>query len=176
MATAKTQAVSGDPSAVARRVEAITDILQVVGQYQRMPIPPGSDASEPLQVAFSQTPADVQVFHETQLIVSLRFRCVIATPDSDFDGLASNFHSETAAAGLRFRAEAAYVVSYIISGGTAPTRGELDAFGQVNVPLNIVPYWREFLDSSLRRAGMPPVLAPVHKTDPAAATATGPRA
>jgi hypothetical protein len=167
MNTVKPQSVHGDPSAVARRVESINDILQVLGQYERFPVPPGSEAAEQLQISFSQTPPDVRMLGETQLLVSLGFRCVIATHDSDLEALASSDFGREAPAGLRFRAEAAYVVSYMISAGTAPTREELEAFGQVNVPLNIVPYWREFLDSSLRRAGMPPVMAPVHKTDPA---------
>lgn len=158
----------GDPSAVARRVEAITDILQIVGQYERMPTQPGADNQASLEVLFSQAQPKVEMNGPTQVLVSLRYRCIVATANSDLGELSQQFDNPKPPPGLRFRAEAAFVVSYIISPGPAPSREELDAFARVNVPLNVVPYWREFLDSSLRRAGMPPVMAPVHKTDPAA--------
>lgn len=36
-------------------------------------------------------------------------------------------------------------------------------FGQHNVPLNVWPYWRELIQSALRRLGLPDVVLPLHR-------------
>jgi hypothetical protein len=71
--------------------------------------------------------------------------------------------------------EAQYIVRYRLSEGPAPTPEELARFADVNSPLNVVPYWREFLDSSLRRAGLPSAMAPVHKVEPVAKPSSSPQ-
>ena len=43
---------------------------------------------------------------------------------------------------------------------------ELQAFGQVNAVFNAWPYWRELVQTSLARMGMPPLTVPVFRLVP----------
>ncbi|MBL0171693.1 MAG: hypothetical protein IPP90_13395 [Gemmatimonadaceae bacterium] len=49
-------------------------------------------------------------------------------------------------------------------------------FERVNLPLNTWPYFREFLQSTLVRAGWPPFVLPAFKVAPTAARAAAPDA
>lgn len=44
-----------------------------------------------------------------------------------------------------------------------PTSSELDEFGNANAVFNAWPYWREYLQSSLVRMGLPPFTLPVFR-------------
>lgn len=165
--------ITADPSGVARRVQSVVQLFQLSGSFVAFPSAPGAGAPEPLQATFAQADPAAEVQGGTLLVVRLGYRCVVGTGTIDPFLEAANLKAEAPPPGVRFFAEAEFVVAYVLSAGENPTNDELQAFARVNAPLNIVPYWREYLDSCVRRAGMPPLLAPVHKTEPL--SAAGPK-
>ena len=160
-----------DPSAIVRRIEAITDVIQTVGIFRRFPTP-DDELNETLAVNFAHAMPVVELASDTVLNARLGFRCLILSSGAAIYDVAFRVHDSKVPTGLRFFAEAVFVVNYSLQAGPHPTPAELEAFGKTNAPLNVVPFWREFLDSSIRRAGMPPVMAPVHKTEPRRSTIT----
>lgn len=72
---------------------------------------------------------------------------------------------ESAADGERpnsvFRVEAAFAILYAALGDEACDPSDLDAFARMNGVYNAWPYWREFLQASLGRMGLPPLVLPV---------------
>ena len=57
--------------------------------------------------------------------------------------------------------ECAYAVDYtIIRPGFAPTTDQVKAFKDGNAIFNVWPYFREYLQSSLSKMGLPPLVAP----------------
>lgn len=160
---------SVDPSAVTRRLVAISDILQVQGRFQRIPHQLGEDPNTPLEPQFRGPQTSVQLRGENLIAVLIGYQCMLCMPGSDKSKIEAELQAgspSVISSGLRFLAHADFHITYQIGPGVAPTQAELDAFGVLNAPLNCTPYWREFLDSALRRSGLPPVLAPLYKSDP----------
>ncbi|MBN1590043.1 MAG: hypothetical protein JW888_11050 [Pirellulales bacterium] len=54
-----------------------------------------------------------------------------------------------------------YQLTYEVSGITAFKDEQLNAFGCVNGLYNSWPYWREYVQSSIARMGLPPFVVPV---------------
>ena len=64
---------------------------------------------------------------------------------------------------------------YTVDSGQDITQEQVDAFGQANAVFNAWPYWREYVQSTTVRMGLPPLVLPVFriarpKADPTAAT------
>ena len=165
----------GDPSAVVRRVTAVSEVIHMSGTFRRFPDIAGDNPSEALEVNFLQTEPVVEQRTPEAIVAELAFCCVIAKRGVHPEIAAEAIQKGGTHAGVLFFGGAAFQVHYTIKDGEAFKKEELDAFGLINVPLNVVPYWREYLDSSMRRAGLPPVMAPIHRTEPAATSATSPK-
>lgn len=56
---------------------------------------------------------------------------------------------------------AIFDVAYNLLGDGEPSSTELDAFGELNGMYNTWPYWREYVQSTLCRMGLPPYTLPV---------------
>jgi hypothetical protein len=157
-----------DPSAIARRVEAITDVVQMFGAFHRIPAPPDAGQEE-LSALFTQPRAEAVMISDNEIGVKLEFQFQAVKSGGPLDSeTPERSLSNGPPPDLRIIVDAVFVVRYRLMPGPKPSHDELQRFGEVNSPLNVVPFWREFLDSSLRRAGMPPAMAPVHKVEPIA--------
>ncbi len=165
--TTKAKKADADPSAIAMRVERIADIVQVRGIFERVP----AAQPESLTTEFLPIHASAQMLSDTDVGISLilgfiaRAKAADAAPS---EPVKSRKSPKTGAEGgtdadVRMYVEAGYVLRYVLTPGPKPTDAELQKFAEVNGRLNVTPYWREFLDTALRRAGLPPVLAPVYK-------------
>lgn len=165
IADAKTRD-EGDPSSIAMRVERITDIVQLRGVFERIP----SQLEEVLIPEFLPIQAKGQMIGNSELGVTLLFGFIARSQDSggpDSQSRQGKRKSSSAVdenADVRVVVEAGYIARYVLSAGPKPSDAEIQKFAEINGRLNLTPYWREFLDSSLRRAGLPPVLAPVVKS------------
>ena len=82
----------------------------------------------------------------------------------------SNESAEGEADSLVFEVKGQLVAVYELRAGDKLDDESLNAFANINGPLNLVPYWREFVASSLVRAGLPayevPVFNPMQKRAP----------
>lgn len=56
--------------------------------------------------------------------------------------------------------EADYVIVYESEKADTFSEEELEAFGEFNGVYNIYPYWREFIQNSVARMGLPPLMLP----------------
>jgi hypothetical protein len=62
--------------------------------------------------------------------------------------------------------ECAYEVDYILREGFAITSEHVQAFKDGNVIFNAWPYFREYLQNTLQRMGLPPLTAPFLRLQP----------
>jgi len=156
---------AADPSSVARRIERVLDIVQVRGIFERTPGLP----DELLKPEFYNPPPTVELLDDGVLYVMLEFGfAAFSNPPN----LAPMSVKRTAKQAIkpqrRMAVEAGFVVAYHLKSGEPLSKTALDAFAHHNGRLTLTPYWREFLDSSLRRAGFPPLLAPAFNFEPQA--------
>ena len=70
---AKTPPQVADPSAIARRVESIAEVVQLFGAFNRFPAPPGV-TEELLTAHFAPPRAEAALTAPNELAVSLEFR------------------------------------------------------------------------------------------------------
>lgn len=153
-----------DPSAIAMRVERIANILQLRGIFERQL----GTAGELLMPEFLPIEVATQLISDTELAIVLTLGFVArvqgpSTPTTPPPNPPTTDDAELDA-DVRMYVEASYFIEYTLAPGPTPTDAELQKFALINGRLNVTPYWREFLDSSLRRAGLPTVLAPVVKS------------
>jgi hypothetical protein len=59
------------------------------------------------------------------------------------------------------RVDAEFLVEYEIKSLEGITKENLDAFGRMNGIYNVWPYWREYVQSTTVRLGLPPLTMPV---------------
>lgn len=59
--------------------------------------------------------------------------------------------------------KAKYELKYSFPVDLAPTQEELGAFAEVNGIFNAWPYWREFIQSTISRMNLPPVILPLFR-------------
>lgn len=59
--------------------------------------------------------------------------------------------------------KARFELKYSIPGDLVPTQEELGAFAEVNGVFNAWPYWREFIQSTISRMNLPPVILPLFR-------------
>jgi hypothetical protein len=70
------------------------------------------------------------------------------------------------------RVQAVFDVVYDISDAEDPATESVDAFARINSLYNAWPYWREFVQSSVQRMGLPTLMVPL-LTGPMAAILSG---
>ena len=58
---------------------------------------------------------------------------------------------------------ALFRVTYGISSLAELTNEHIDAFGELNGVYNVWPYWREYVQSTILRMGLPPLVVPVFR-------------
>ena len=61
------------------------------------------------------------------------------------------------------RIEARFAITYAIGNHDDLTEDNYEAFGQRNGVYNVWPYWREFVQSTTVRMGLPALTLPVYK-------------
>jgi len=65
--------------------------------------------------------------------------------------------------GEQLRIEALFVLQYEVSSFEGLRRPNIDAFGELNGLYNVWPYWREYVQSTTVRMGLPPLIIPVFR-------------
>lgn len=63
------------------------------------------------------------------------------------------------------RIEAAFLLSYAVASITGLSKEHIDAFGAMNGVFNVWPYWREYVQSTTVRMGLPALTVPSLKLD-----------
>ncbi len=160
-----------DPSVVARRVREVIDIFQPRGIFDCRGR--GREVKgESLTPAFIPIEFHGEMLSESEILVSINFVFMAfgVRPDAPVE-LEQRFDAKgnlTAESmnDLRLYSDANFIARYSLAPGPAPSEADVLAFAEINGQLTLTPYWREFLDSSLRRAGMPPIMAPVFLATP----------
>lgn len=61
------------------------------------------------------------------------------------------------------RIEAQFVLRYRVPSFESLKKANIDAFGELNGLYNAWPYWREFVQSTTVRMGLPPLTVPVYR-------------
>jgi hypothetical protein len=163
----------GNPASISLRVAAVLDIHQIRATFERLP---PRDSKESLAPVFLPVEIDAQILNDSEIGVRLSYGFMaLIEPETKEFALESLFEergefSDLGKKLLRFFAEAAFVARYQIEPGPTPSKADLLAFAEMNGQLTLTPYWREFLDASLRRAGLPPIMVPVFRAQTGAAT------
>jgi hypothetical protein len=151
---------TGDPSAIAMRVDRILEIVQIRGVFERLP----STEVEVLVPEFRPIQATGKMLSDSELGIRLVFGFVARVEQKD-DSQATDAGGDVSGANhdIRVFVEAAFLARYALGPGECPDAADVQKFAEVNGKVNLTPYWREFLDSAFRRAGLPPIYAPVAK-------------
>lgn len=155
-----------DPSSVARRIERIVDVMQVRGAFERYAGLP----TESLRTEFYPPVPNVELVGDRELYVMLEFGFAAFVDRTSEQPAAAKPKGKAAGKEpkpeMRMAVEAGFVALYQLKPGEKLSKAALDAFALRNGLLTLNPYWREYLDSSLRRAGFPPLMAPVYNFEP----------
>ena len=61
------------------------------------------------------------------------------------------------------RIEAVFLLRYSVPSFEGLTKANLDAFGETNGRYNAWPYWREYVQATTVRMGLPPLTMPVYR-------------
>jgi hypothetical protein len=134
---------AGDPSVVAMRVDEIR-FIRLIGsafEFPRRHMAGGEVV--PLNIHdHAATHLDGR-----DLVVQIKLTLRLSA-DAD-----ATQESEESGDLLRIRGE--FELAYRLSEGDALSEADLMAFAHVNGMMNAVPYWREFVSSTLVRAGLP---------------------
>lgn len=69
--------------------------------------------------------------------------------------------------------EATFQLDYRLPSFAGLRKVNVEAFGELNGVFNVWPYWREFVQSTTVRMGLPPLTIPVHRLPGAPAPTTG---
>ncbi len=127
---------------VASRVQII-DIFQLSASYKRI-----TDLSDKPTSLESKTNASVQYGNESLQIVVM-IQCAV--------------HAETDQQKEFMNIESQFIAVYQVPSMDGLTKEHIDAFGEVNGPYNVWPYWREFVQNATSRMGLTPLTLPVHR-------------
>ena len=64
------------------------------------------------------------------------------------------------------------VLEYALPANTIPSSTDMKLFARANGMLNVWPYWREFIQNSTLRAGLPPLTLPLFRVVPGSPSRT----
>ncbi|MBN2377350.1 MAG: hypothetical protein JXD22_13185 [Sedimentisphaerales bacterium] len=70
---------------------------------------------------------------------------------------------KSAADKLSLSIQAKFLLAYTIDSTAIFTKKNIDAFGQINGIYNAWPYWREFVQATIARMGLPKLVIPVFR-------------
>ncbi|GDY00003.1 hypothetical protein LBMAG48_24060 [Phycisphaerae bacterium] len=150
MANEQTQSAQrGDVMKVSLRVKELRAVEQMRGSFEVL-----KDVPKPPFTAMLPMPTwDFErATDDKQLRVIGRFSFFGTTRPED--GSAPN------EADAFVRADADFMIAYEMSEGPAFSDDDIRAFMQINSTMNAYPFWREFVYSSLARAGLATMLLP----------------
>jgi len=108
---------------------------------------------------------------EASVAVGFDFRSKLVEARPGLLRIAVSFRMAGAAEGVAPPAvavEALFEADYQLHEGYAPAEAAARAFKDGNAIFNVWPYFREFLQSSLQRMGLPPLTAPFLRLQPKA--------
>lgn len=145
----------GDFSKIAMRVRELRDITQISGQFD-LKLP---SAQPPFKAVVSMP--------ETQVVQKKDEDGITVIADFVFEGRLPSESSpeyeqprEDAAKDVVIQISATYMVRYKIDPGPDLEDEDLRAFARVNGVLNLWPFWREYVHSTLCRADLSPFPLP----------------
>lgn len=140
---------SGNVARVSMLVQRVTSIIQTAGSFEVVGSPSSSRYGAMLKMPSWEDHLEGSTL---RLTGSFSFLGVNTKDDTD---------SPPSPDDAFVRVSAKFVVEYELSDGERPSSEDITAFANVNGTLNVHPYWREFVHSSLGRSGMPQFLLPV---------------
>lgn len=155
------QQSDADPSVgIMDRVARVSDRVEIRNVYledsQAKRADEASFARGGMKLEYEHTPPQViQGDSPKQFGLRVSFN-VTATPD------------EPAAKSV-LKVQATFILEYSLSDIEGITPLDLTAFGLINGAYNAWPYWREFLQNTTTRMGLPPITAPVFRLSDALA-------
>jgi hypothetical protein len=156
VATPRPRSLQEAVTYLSRAVKRIISIRQLHGEFAVNP----SRISDAMQIRTGETPAEGS-YGESKMRVVVGFALeAVPKPGSvpEITVVDSTVDPEEAPVYVGASFEVVYDVD--LKGGDSPSVRELLAFGEVNGRFNAFSYWREFVQSSLSRAGPPPYVLP----------------
>ncbi len=154
-----------DPTPIVKGLAEVVDLVQIGAQFRRQ-FGAGEGENTVYKLAFlNSEPGVIGPDADHIFAVVMGFRCIAVPEGKDAAAVAKRLGESEPIEDLRFFCEGMFQARYRLKPDAEATPEALDAFARINVPVHLVPYWREFLDSCGRRAGMPPIAAPVFKVD-----------
>lgn len=129
-------------TAISRNVKSISNIVQLRGSFKvRL------DADQELTSCVLEAPAEAnQDGAKIVVVVAYRFIASKGEQEPSKDPIVD--------------VGAIYEITYELKDETQRTKSDLLLFAEINGRFNAAPYWREYLSSSLIRAGLSPYFAP----------------
>ena len=134
----QTRAEAQDAFTFSRRAE-IAGIRLASGTFENRLR--AEDKQKNLDVTFRLTPGERKII-ETTFQASTDFECAIVQPAED-------------AGEPLIRMQCILVATYDLHEGYTPTEAEINAFHKANVTFNAWPFFREFVQASACRMGVP---------------------
>ena len=132
-------------SAVAARVQIRSlHLVEMAGKRELL------DKELPTELSFTVTTEATADQDKGEIFVAVKFELV---------GAYSNHPAK--APGLQIRA--VFHLLYGIKSFDGLTKGHIDAFGDLNGVYNAWPFWREYVQSTTSRMGLPPLTIPVFR-------------
>ena len=107
------------------------------------------EVAEAIDARLSHAHSIVEAEDKEKLLVRVTFRCQVQKEDNEKAEQAEIF--------------GVFELSYRIPGKESFSSDELEEFAQVNAVFNAWPYWREYVQASLVRMGMPIIMIPVFR-------------
>ena len=153
-----------DPrSAVLARLRDITNVWQIAGEFNRLPV-----ITEPgIETEFRVLATNGHLVEDSSIVaeVHLLFR-LIGSPTPGQDIPRNFLHPKTGKVIVAY-VQATYMITYTLGEGEPLTDDDVQGFCRVNAVHTAWPFWREFITSSIARTGLhnvpvPPVI--VHGT------------
>ncbi|MCL4197719.1 MAG: hypothetical protein KJZ69_09540 [Phycisphaerales bacterium] len=154
----------GDPAPVVERLDRIDQIIQLKGSFERFPV-----AEQENLVARVGPPSVRWNYDEgAGLAVFVDQVFESSNPPGEPAAKAEGSTSEVADPATRedeliARVTATYLLVFRFKEGPRFGDADLAAFAKANGVFSATPYWREYLNNSLTRAGLSPFMLPVMK-------------
>lgn len=157
-------AEKGDPAPVVARLDRIDQIIQLRGSFERFPV-----AEQENLVARVGPPTVRWNYDEGEglaVFVDQVFESSNPTGEPAVEAEGSTSESPDPATcpdELIARVTATYLLVFKFKDGPRLGESDLAAFAKANGVFSATPYWREYLNNSLSRAGLSPFMLPVMK-------------
>jgi len=93
---------------------------------------------------------------ESQRLFKVDFECGLRLAEP------ARIQGDDPASGTVVEITATFVAEYLVKPGSDPSKAALEAFAGTNVGYHVWPYWREYLQSTCARAGLPVIALPMY--------------